>query len=83
VKEVDKGLNVLSGSVPSSVKEVDQHFEALNKIDKVARPALGLTEMGNLKNGSVINIAVLQQLAEKESVKSCQEPMDVQSIPLG
>jgi uncharacterized protein YjcR len=82
VKEVDKGLDVLSTSVPATVKEVDQHFEALSKIDRVARPALGLTETSNSKNGSVINIAVLQQLAENEPVKSCQETLEVQSSPL-
>jgi hypothetical protein len=73
VKEVDKGMNVLSASVPGTAKEVDQHFEALGKIDRVARPALGLSDQGNVGKGSLINIAVLQQFTETPSVKTCQD----------
>ena len=73
VKEVDKGMSVLSASVPGTAKEVDQHFEALNKIDRVARPALGLTDQGNGTKGQIINIAVLQQVTEPEPVKNCQD----------
>jgi hypothetical protein len=73
VKEVDKGMSVLSASVPGTAKEVDQHFEALGKIDRVARPALGLSDQGNGGKGSLINIAVLQQFTETPSVKNCQD----------
>lgn len=73
VKEVDKGMSVLSASVPGTAKEVDQHFEALGKIDRVARPALGLTDQGNGTKGQIINIAVLQQVTEPEPVKICQD----------
>ena len=73
VKEVDKGMSVLSASVPGTAKEVDQHFEALGKIDRVARPALGLSDQGNGGKGSLINIAVLQQVTEPAVVKNCQD----------
>jgi len=73
VKQVDVGMNALEASAPATVKEVDQHFEALGKIDRIARPALGLTDQGNGTKGSLINIAVLQQFTETESVKNCQD----------
>lgn len=73
VKEVDKGLDVLSTSVPGTVREVDQHFEALGKIDKIARPALGLADTANGTKGGIVNIAVLQQVAEPQVVKTCQD----------
>ena len=62
VKQVDRGLDVLEAQPPSDVKEVDRHFEALGKIDKVARPALGLTDQSSNGKHNVVNIAVLQQV---------------------
>ena len=73
VKQVDVGMDALEASTPSTVKEVDQHFEALGKIDRIARPALGLQDTGNSGKGSLINIAVLQEFRENEPVKNCQE----------
>lgn len=73
VKQVDVGMNALEASSPGTVKEVDQHFEALGKIDRIARPALGLQDTGNSAKGSLINIAVLQQFTETDSVKNCQD----------
>lgn len=73
VKQVDAGMDALEASVPATVKEVDQHFEALGKIDKIARPALGLSDQGNIGKGHLINVAVLQQVIEVESVKNCQD----------
>ena len=73
VKQVDVGMDALEASAPSTVKEVDQHFEALGKIDRIARPALGLTEQGNGTKGNLVNIAILQQVTEPEPVKICQE----------
>jgi hypothetical protein len=66
-------MNALEASLPATVREVDQHFEALGKIDRIARPALGLTDQGNGTKGSLINIAVLQQFTEPEVVKNCQD----------
>lgn len=73
VKQVDVGMNALEATRPATVREVDQHFEALGKIDRIARPALGLTDQGNGTKGSLINIAVLQQFTETDSVKNCQD----------
>jgi hypothetical protein len=73
VKQVDRGLDVLEAQQPATTKEVDQHFEALGKIDRIARPAFGLTDQGSGTKGSLINIAVLQQVVEHEVVKNCQD----------
>lgn len=73
VKQVDRGLEVLEAQPPSDVKEVDAHFDALGKIDKIARPALGLNDQGNGTNKGIVNIAVLQQVAEPAVVKICQD----------
>lgn len=73
VKEVDKGMSVLSASTPGTPKEVDQHFEALGKIDRVARPAFGLTDQASSAKGQIINIALLQQVTEPDPVKICQD----------
>ena len=62
VKQVDRGLDVLEAQPPSDVKEVDKHFDALGKIDKVARPALGLTDQSSNGKANIVNIAMLQQL---------------------
>ena len=74
VKQVDRGLDVLEAQPPSDVKEVDRHFEALGKIDKVARPALGLTDQSSNGKHNVVNIAVLQQVPnENKDVVDIQE----------
>ena len=73
VTQVDKGLAVLEAATPATVREVDQHFEALGKIDKIARPALGLNDQANGTKGGIVNIAVLQQVADSQPVKNCQE----------
>jgi len=74
VKQVDRGLDVLESQPPSDVKEVDRHFEALGKIDKVARPALGLTDQSSNGKHNVVNIAVLQQVPnENRDVVDIQE----------
>jgi hypothetical protein len=73
VKQVDRGLDVLEAQPPSDVKEVDRHFDALGKIDKVARPALGLTDQSSGGKGNIVNIAVLQQVpAENTDVVEVQ-----------
>jgi hypothetical protein len=70
VKEVDRGMDVLEAQHPATTKELNEHFDALGKIDKVARPALGLTTEGNGGKSSVVNVAVLQQFADIEPQKS-------------
>lgn len=73
VKQVDRGLEVLESQPPSDVKEVDAHFDALGKIDRIARPALGLSDTANGTKGGIVNVAILQQVAEPPVVKICQE----------
>lgn len=73
VKQVDRGLEVLEAQPPSDVKEVDAHFEALGKIDRIARPALGLNDQANGTKQGIVNVAILQQVAEPPVVKICQE----------
>lgn len=74
VRQVDRGMEVLESQPPSDVKEVDRHFEALGKIDKVARPALGLTDQSSNGKHNVVNIAVLQQVPnENRDVVDIQE----------
>lgn len=58
-RQVDRGLSVLEADQPANRKEVDEHFEALGKIDKVARPALGLTDGGNRGSKTMINLNLL------------------------
>ena len=70
VKEVDRGMNVLEAQQPATTKELNEHFDALGKIDKVARPALGLTTEGSNGKAGVVNVAVLQQFAEVEHPKA-------------
>jgi len=67
VKQVDRGLDVLEAQPPSDVKEVDRHFDALGKIDKVARPALGLTDQSSNGKGNIVNIAVIQQVTAENT----------------
>ena len=73
VKQVDRGMEVLEAQPPASVKEVDAHFEALGKIDRIARPALGLNDQANGTNKGIVNIAILQGVAETPVVKICQD----------
>jgi hypothetical protein len=63
-------MDVLEAQQPATTKELNEHFDALGKIDKVARPALGLTTEGNGGKSSVVNVAVLQQFADIEPQKS-------------
>jgi len=73
VKQVDRGMEVLEAQAPATVKEVDAHFEALGKIDRIARPALGLNDQANGTNKGIVNIAILQGVAETPVVKICQD----------
>jgi hypothetical protein len=63
-------MGVLEAQQPATTKELNDHFDALGKIDKVARPALGLSTDGNVGKSSIVNVAVLQQFAEIEPSKS-------------
>jgi hypothetical protein len=59
--QVDHSLDVLEAEMPGSRKEVREHVEVLEKLDRVARPALGLASQNQGSNGkTVVNLAVLR-----------------------
>jgi len=61
VNQVDHSLDVLESEMPSSRKEVKEHVEVLEKIDRIARPALGLATQNGGQNGkTVVNLAILR-----------------------
>lgn len=61
VHQVDHSLDVLESEMPSSRKEVKEHVEVLEKIDRIARPALGLaTQNGGQSGKTVVNLAILR-----------------------
>ena len=85
-RQVEHGLTALESDLPVTRKEVDQHFEALGKIDKVARPALGLTESSGKGLNALISLNVLSNTgnpsqtidiqttrAEEPKALDCQE----------
>ena len=59
--QVDHSLDVLESEMPSSRKEVREQVEVLEKLDRVARPALGLATQNTGQNGkTVVNLAILR-----------------------
>lgn len=59
--QVDHSLDVLEAEMPGSRKEVKEHVEVLEKLDRVARPALGLATQNSGQNGkTVVNLAILR-----------------------
>lgn len=59
--QVDHSLDVLESSMPCDRKEVREQVEVLEKLDRVARPALGLASQNQGSNGkTVVNLAVLR-----------------------
>jgi hypothetical protein len=47
--------------MPGTRKEVKEHVEVLEKLDRVARPALGLaTQNGGQTGKTVVNLAILR-----------------------
>ncbi|NDE17999.1 hypothetical protein EBZ80_24065 [bacterium] len=59
--QVEHSLDVLESSMPGTRKEVKEQVEVLEKLDKVARPALGLASQNQGSNGkTVVNLAVLR-----------------------
>jgi hypothetical protein len=54
-------LDVLEAEMPGTRKEVREHVEVLEKLDRVARPALGLATQNTGQNGkTVVNLAILR-----------------------
>lgn len=59
--QVDHSLDVLESSMPGTRKEVKEQVEVLEKLDRVARPALGLASQNQGSSGkTVVNLAVLR-----------------------
>jgi len=47
--------------MPGSRKELKYHIEVLEKVDRIARPALGLaTQNGGQMGKTVVNLAILR-----------------------
>jgi hypothetical protein len=69
--QVDHSLDVLESQMPCDRKEVREQVEVLEKIDRIARPALGLASTNQGSNGkTVVNLAILRS---EESVKPAIE----------
>jgi len=59
--QVDHSLDVLEAEMPGSRKELKDHIEVLEKVDRIARPALGLaTQNGGQTGKTVVNLAILR-----------------------
>jgi hypothetical protein len=59
--QVDHSLDVLESSMPSDRKELREHIDVLEKVDRIARPALGLASQNQGSNGkTIVNLAVLR-----------------------
>jgi len=59
--QVDHSLDVLEAEMPGSRKELKDHIDVLEKVDRIARPALGLASQNQGSNGkTIVNLAVLR-----------------------
>jgi hypothetical protein len=59
--QVDHSLDVLEAEMPGTRKELKDHIEVLEKVDRIARPTLGLASSNQGSNGkTIVNLAVLR-----------------------
>jgi hypothetical protein len=59
--QVDHSLDVLEAEMPGSRKELKDHIDVLEKVDRIARPALGLASANHGSQGkTIVNLAVLR-----------------------
>jgi hypothetical protein len=59
--QVDHSLDVLEAEMPGSRKELKDHIDVLEKVDRIARPALGLASQNQGSNTkTIVNLAVLR-----------------------
>ena len=59
--QVDHSLDVLEAEMPGTRKELKDHIDVLEKVDRIARPALGLASQNQGSNGkTIVNLAVLR-----------------------
>jgi len=78
-KEVSRGMDVLATQPPSTREEVDEHFTALEKVNRVATTAFGLSEGSKTQT---MNIAVLQQLAPETLSVTASNVIDTETKPV-
>ena len=59
--QVDHSLDVLESEMPGSRKELKDHIDILEKVDRIARPTLGLASQNQGSNTkTIVNLAVLR-----------------------
>jgi hypothetical protein len=59
--QVDHSLDVLESEMPGTRKELKDHIDVLEKVDRIARPTLGLASSNQGSNGkTVVNLAILR-----------------------
>jgi hypothetical protein len=59
--QVDHSLDILESQMPSDRKELKDHIEVLEEVDRIARPTLGLASQNQGSNGkTIVNLAVLR-----------------------
>ncbi|NBQ65824.1 MAG: hypothetical protein EBT95_09930 [Verrucomicrobia bacterium] len=75
-KEVQRGMDALAIQPPSSREEVDEHFTALEKVNRVATTAFGLSEGSKTQT---MNIAVLQQLTPESLSVTASNVIDTET----
>lgn len=78
-KEVSRGMDVLATQPPATREEVDEHFTALEKVNRVATTAFGLSEGSKTQT---MNIAVLQQLAPETLSVNASNVIDTETKPV-
>jgi len=78
-KEVQRGMDALAVQPPSSREEVDEHFTALEKVNRVATTAFGLSEGSKTQT---MNIAVLQQLTPESLSVTASNVIDTETRPV-
>jgi hypothetical protein len=59
--QVDHSLDVLEAEMPGTRKELKDHIDVLEKVDRIARPTLGLASANHGSQGkTIVNLAVLR-----------------------
>jgi len=59
--QVDHSLDVLESEMPGSRKELKDHIDVLEKVDRIARPTLGLASANGGSSGkTIVNLAILR-----------------------
>jgi HAMP domain-containing protein len=71
-KQVEGGMNALEAEAPATRGEVEEHFTALEKVNRVATTAFGLSEGSKTQT---VNIAVLQQLPQDSVSVTASNPV--------